>query len=97
MNEEEKEAIEVLKEMQEICKHKTYIENEERSEWQREYKAIDTILNYIDKLKKENEDLKLINSTLNETYNSIEKRNNFLQKELLEIENELKNRRGDLE
>lgn len=48
-------------------------------------------------LKKENEDLKLINSTLNETYNSIEKRNNFLQKELLEIENELKNRRGDIE
>ena len=53
----EKEAIEVLKEMQEICKHKTYIENEERSEWQREYKAVDTILNLIDKLQKENEAL----------------------------------------
>lgn len=42
------QAKEVLKEMQDICRYKTYKENEERDEWKREYQAIKVILNTLD-------------------------------------------------
>ena len=69
MNKKEKEAIKVLKEMQQICKNKTYIENEERNEWYREYKAIDTILNLTDKLQQELKQQKMTYDKLFEHYN----------------------------
>ena len=46
------QAKEVLKEIQERCRYCTYIENEERDEWKREYQAIEVILKELDKKDK---------------------------------------------
>ena len=52
MNKEVQEAIKKLKEMKENCRYETYVPNEERDEWKRERKAIDTVLNELDNRNK---------------------------------------------
>lgn len=52
--------------------------------------ALEKLLDLYENLKIENQNLRIINGTLNETYKSIENRNNFLQQQLVDIENKLK-------
>lgn len=52
--------------------------------------AIEELLVLYENLKKENQNLRIINNTLNETYKSIENRNNLLQQQLSDIDNKLK-------
>lgn len=47
------EAIKLLKEMQEICRYRTYMDNEARDEWKKEYQAIEVVLKELDKKDKE--------------------------------------------
>ena len=46
------EAIKLLKEMQESCRYRTYIDNEARDEWIKEYRAIEIVLKELDKKDK---------------------------------------------